>query len=63
MAVQFHVMQSSGKLSGAVYDRLERVLKETYDACSQKLKFADIRFALCSLFASRGNQGCVLPWR
>ena len=42
MAVQFHVMQSSGKLSGAVYDRLERILNEAYDACSQKMKFADI---------------------
>ena len=42
MAVQFHIMQSSGILSGAVYDRLERLLNETYDACSQKLKFADL---------------------
>ena len=42
MAVQFHIMQSSGKLRGAVHDRLERVLNETYDACSQKLEFADI---------------------
>lgn len=42
MAVQFHIMQSSGKLSGAISDRLERVLNETYNACSQKLEFVDI---------------------
>ena len=42
MAVQFHIMQLSGKLSGAVYDQLEHVLNETYDACSQKLNFADL---------------------
>ena len=42
MAVQLHIMQSSGKLSGAVNDRLVRILNETYEACSQKLEFADI---------------------
>ncbi len=42
MAVNFHILQSSGILTGAIHDQLQSVLIETAKQCSDKLTLSNV---------------------
>ncbi len=42
MAVNFHILQSSGILSGAMHDQLQSVLIETSNQCDEKLTLSNV---------------------
>ena len=42
MSVQFHFLQSSGVLSNELCARIETVLEETVQLCSEKIKLGDV---------------------
>lgn len=42
MAIKFHVLKSSGILTGPLYDKLDGVLSKTVSICSEKLEFGDL---------------------
>ncbi len=42
MAIKFHIMESSGILTGAIYERIQVALIEIANECSKKLKFAEL---------------------
>lgn len=42
MALNFHILQSSGQLIGTLHDRIKEVLKKTADQCSEKIILGNI---------------------
>lgn len=42
MAIKFHILESSGILTGGLYEKLDGVLSKTANMCSQKLEFGDL---------------------
>ena len=42
MAIKFHILESSGILTGGLYEKLDGVLNKTANICSQKLEFGDL---------------------
>lgn len=42
MAIKFHILESSGILTGGLYEKLDLVLTKTAEICSQQLELGDL---------------------